>query len=129
MAEKSGSGKSEAELRREIALSREAVARDLGGMTYELNFPLKVKKSFQRNTVYWVGGALALGLLLALLRARPQKIYLSAAGKKVKNPNKKLFDAGLVLGLAKLASPLIQPVIMGYFAKKMTKKVEQQRRR
>ncbi|MEO6870800.1 MAG: hypothetical protein ABI233_01105 [Chthoniobacterales bacterium] len=129
MAEKSGSGKSKTELRREIADSRGAVARDLGGLSYELNFPLKVRKSFQRNTVYWVGGALAFGLFLALLRARTQKVYLSAAGNKVKSPNKKLLDAGLLLGLVRLASPLIQPVVMGYFAKKMSKKAGSQQRR
>jgi hypothetical protein len=96
---------------------------------YELNFPLKVKKSFQRNTVYWVGGALAVGLLLALLRARTQKIYLSAAGKKVKSPDKNLLDAGMFLGALKLAAPLVQPIVMGYFAKKMAKKADQPRRR
>lgn len=128
MAEKSGSGKSKTELRQEIAGTRTAVAHDLGGLSYELNFPLKVRKSFQRNTVYWVGGALAIGLFIALLRARTQKVYLSAAGNKVKNPNKNLLDAGLVLGTLRLVGPLVQPVIMGYFAKKMSKKSGSQQR-
>ena len=129
MAEESGSGKSKSEIRRRIASSREALARDLGGLTYELNFPLKVKKSFQRNTVYWVGGALAVGLFVALLRARTQKVYLSAAGKKVKNPDKKLLDAGLLLSAIKLAGPFLQPIVAGYIAKKSGKKPGEQRRR
>ena len=122
MAEKSGSEQSKTELKQRIVASRAAVARDLGGLGYELNFPLKVRKSFQRNTVYWVGGALAFGICLALLRARTQKVYLSAAGKKVKNPDKKLLDAGLLLGVVKLAGPLVQPIIMNFVAKKMAKK-------
>ena len=121
MAEKSGSEQSNAELRRRISASRAEVARDVGGMRYELNFPLKVKKSFQRNTVFWVGSALALGLLVALLRARTHKVYVGAAGKKVRG-NKSLLEGGAILTAIKLAGPLLQPVIMGYFAKKMAKR-------
>jgi hypothetical protein len=110
-------------LRRKIAASREALARDVGGLQYELDFPLKVKKSFQRNTVYWVGGALALGLFIALLRARTQKVYLSAAGKKVRGgPGKKLFGGGMFLTALRVAGPVLQPVVMGYIAKTMARK-------
>ncbi len=128
MAEKSGSGPSKQELRRRAAASREALGRDLGGMGYELDFPLKVKKSFQRNTVYWVGGALAVGLCVALLRARTRKIYISAAGKKVHGfkGEKNLLNAGLLVSAIKLAGPLLQPIVAGYFAKKGSKKGAQQ---
>ncbi|MBA3963390.1 MAG: hypothetical protein H0X40_16015 [Chthoniobacterales bacterium] len=121
MAEKSGSDQSNAELRRRISASRAEVARNVGGLQYELNFPLKIKKSFQRNTVFWVGSALALGLLVALLRARTQKVYLGGIGKKV-GGNKSLLEGGLILSAIKLAGPLLQPVVMGYFAKKMAKR-------
>ena len=94
MAEKSGSDETPVELRQKIARSRELVVRDMGGLRYELNFPLKFKQAFQRNTVVWVGAALAVGLLIALLRARPQKIYLNAAGKKVRSPNKSFAGVG-----------------------------------
>lgn len=124
MAEKSGSEQSNTELRRRIASSRAGVVRDVRGLSYELDFPLKIKKSFQRNTVYWVGGALAFGLLLALLRARTHKVYLSAAGKKVRGVpgNKNLLDAGILLSTLKLAGPFLQPIVAGYFAKKGAKK-------
>jgi len=49
-------------LRRKIAQSRELVVRDMGGLRYELDFPLKFKKTFQRNTALWIGAAVALGL-------------------------------------------------------------------
>lgn len=121
MAEESGSEQSNAEIRHRISASRAEVARAVGGLQYELNFPLKMKKSFQRNTVFWVGSALALGLLIALLRARTQKVYLSAAGKKAWG-NKSLLEGGAILSAIKLAGPLLQPVVMGYFAKKMAKR-------
>lgn len=122
MAEKSGSDQSNSELRRRIASSREAVARDVGGLQYELNFPLKIKKSFQRNTVFWVGSALALGLLIALLRARTHKVYLSAVGEKMRSPNKALFESGALLGLLKVGIALAQPMLVNHFAKKGAKK-------
>ncbi len=124
MAEKSGSDQSNAELRRRIASSRAELVRDVGGLEYELNLPLKIKKSFQRNTVYWVGSALALGLVIALLRARTQKVYLSAAGKKVRGGGGggRLLEGGLILSAIRVAGPLLQPVIMGFVAKQVAKK-------
>ena len=84
MAEKSGSDETLVELRQKVARTRELVVRDASGLRYELNFPLKFKKAFQRNTVVWVGAALAVGLLMALLKARTQKVYVRAGGRKVR---------------------------------------------
>ena len=118
MAEKSGPDETPIELRQKISRSRELVVRDVGALRYELNFPLKFKRAFQRNTVVWVGAALAVGLLIALLRARPQKIYLSASGKKVRSPNKSLLESGVLLGALKLGISLAQPIVLSYFKKK-----------
>lgn len=120
MAEKPGSNETSVTLRQKIARSREVVARDMTGLHYELDFPLKFKKSVQRNTVLWIGAALAAGLLVALLRTRTKKIYLSAGGKKVR-PNDKLLKSGFLLGALKLAVTLVQPMVVGYFAKKGAK--------
>ena len=128
MAEKSGSDETPVELRQKIARSRELVARDMGGLRYELDFPLKFKKAFQRNTVAWVGGALAVGLLVALLRARPQKVYLGSAGKKAHSPNKSLLQSGALLGALKLGLSLAQPMVLRYLAKKVTRSGDQSRR-
>ena len=122
MAETPESNKNRAELRQKIAHSRETVARDLSGLRYELDFPLKFKKAFQRHTVVWVGAAVATGLLIALLRARTKKIYLGPAGRKVRSPNKTLFESGALLGLLKMGMTLAQPMIVSHFAKKGAKK-------
>lgn len=129
MAEKSGSDETPVELRQKIAHSRELVVRDMGALRYELNFPLKFRRAFQRNTVVWVGAALAFGLLIALLRARPQKIYLSAAGKKVRSPNKSLLESGALLGALKLGISLVQPMVLSYLTKKAARKGAQARPR
>ena len=116
-------------MRQEIARSRELVVRDMGGVRYELNFPLKLRKAFQRNTVVWVGAALAVGLLIALLRARTRKIYISAAGKKVRSPNKTLFESGALIGALKLGMTLLQPLVVSHFAKKGAKRGGEKARR
>ncbi|HEY3663552.1 MAG TPA: hypothetical protein VGL24_10400 [Chthoniobacterales bacterium] len=122
MAEKSGSDETPVELRRKIAQSRELVVRDMDGMRYELNFPLKFRKAFQRHTVVWVGAALAVGLCLALLRARTQKVYVGVTGKKARTQEKTLLQSGALIGLLKLGMTLVQPMVVSYFAKKGAKR-------
>lgn len=130
MAQKSKSTQTPVELWRRIAASRETVARDAGGMRYELDFPLKFKKTFQRNTVVWVGVALAAGLLIALLRARThtQKVYVSPWSRKVHRPEKRLLESGALLSALKVAMTFLQPIVVSHFAKKGAKKGEQQAR-
>jgi hypothetical protein len=122
MAEKPGPDKTRVDLRQKISRSRELVVRDMDGLRYELNFPLKFKKTFQRHTVVWVGAALAAGLLIALLRARTQKVYVGARGKKVRSPDKTLLQSGALVGLLKIGMTLVQPMIVSHFAKKGAKK-------
>lgn len=128
MAEKPGSHETPIELRQEIAQSRELMVRNMGALRYELNFPLKLRKAFQRNAFVWVGGALAVGLLVALLRARPQKIYVTRADQKVRAPSKSLLAAAL-LGALKLSLPLVRPMVVSYFTKTAVRKGAQSWRR
>ena len=126
MAEKSRSSETPVELRQKIASSRELVAREMGGLRYELNFPLKLKKAFQRHTVVFVGAALALGCWWHCC-ARGRRRFTSAPWQKVRSPNKTLLDSGRLLGSVKLAMTLVQPMVVSYFAKKGAKKGDQSR--
>ena len=128
MAEKPGSDKTPVELWKKISRSRDLVVRDVDGLRYELNFPLKFKKTFQRNTVAWVGAALAIGLCVALLRARTQKVYVGPHNKKARSPNKTLLESGALVGLLKIGMTLLQPMIVSHFAKKGAKKGEERAR-
>ncbi|HEX8078016.1 MAG TPA: hypothetical protein VF511_09390, partial [Chthoniobacterales bacterium] len=78
MAEKPEQGKSLHELRQEAAHSRDRLGRDLSGLRYELDFPLKIRKSFQRQTVLWIGAAIAVGVILAVMPARTKKVRVDA---------------------------------------------------
>jgi hypothetical protein len=115
MAKEAGQDKSNHELRQKIAHSRDRLARDLSGLRYEMDFPLKFRKSFQRNTSVWAGAVAVVGVLLSLIPARTKKIYLG--GKKKDEAPKKFLAAGFLLGAAKLAGSLLKPVVLRYVTK------------
>src|SRR6187431_2579111 len=103
MAQKPGQEKSLHELRQEAAHSRDRLARDLSGLRYELDFPLKFRKSFQRQTVLWIGAAIAIGVIFAVMPARTKKVKLDASAKsKGKQQKEGLLGAGLAIGALRL---------------------------
>ena len=109
MAEKSEPGRSTDELTAKIARSRERVQRDLSGLQYELDFSAKLRRSYLHYTAYWLGGAAAVGVLMALLPLREKKIYT-----RVQNNGKtksKLAESGFALGALNIGASLIRPAI------------------
>jgi hypothetical protein len=120
MAKKPGQEKSLHELRQEIAHSRDRLARDLSGLRYELDFPLKFRKSFQRQTVVWITAAVVIGVVFAVMPARTKKIQVSAKPKTKGDPKEGILGAGLALGAVKLAVTLFKPAVMSFISKKMS---------
>jgi hypothetical protein len=119
MAEKPGQEKSLHELRQQAAHSRDRLTRDLEGLRYELDFPLKFRKSFQRQTVLWIGAAIVVGVIFAVMPAREKKIYVRRGGKsdgkrKGEEQKKGLIGAGLAMGALRLAATLLKPTLMKY---------------
>src|SRR3954467_12862456 len=100
MAEKSGQGKSLHELRQEAAHSRDRLGRDLSGLRYELDFPLKFRKSFQRQTIVWIGAAILIGVLVASLPPKTKKVQVKMPKEKSRGEHQKegILGAGLALG-------------------------------
>src|SRR3977135_3784191 len=98
MAQEPGQEKSLHELRQEAAHSRDRLARDLTGLRYELDFPLKFRKSFQRQTVLWSGTAIVVGVIFAVMPARTKKVRVNAKPKsRGKGEKEGLIGAGLAL--------------------------------
>jgi hypothetical protein len=118
MAQKSEQDESNYELRQKIAHSREHMARDLSGLRYELDFPMKFRRSFQRSTVVWIGAAAVVGIVFALMPARTKKVYVS--GKKKDEQGKKFLEAGFLVAAVKLAATLLKPIVVGYLTKRMS---------
>ena len=109
MAENSGSIN---ELIAEIARSRERVANELPGLRYELDFPAKFRRSFQKQTGSWIGAAAAVGAVIALAPMRKKKIYVDARSRRKRG--KKLMETGIALAAIKLVGNLARPVIMEF---------------
>src|SRR5436309_1358986 len=116
MAKESGRDKPTDELKTEIVRSRERVTRDLRGLRYELDFPRKIRRSFQQQTVAWITAAAIVGVLLVVLPMRKKKIYVNAkkSGKKAK-----LLEVGFALGALRIAATLLKPVIVSFVSKQI----------
>lgn len=121
MAQKPGQEKSLHELRQEAAHSRDRLARDLGGLRYELDFPLKFRKSFQRQTVLWVGAAILVGVIIATLPARTKKVRVNVKSKSRGEREKEgILGAGLAIGALKLVATMLKPTITAFLAKQVS---------
>ncbi len=119
MAKGSGPEKSLTDIRQEIAHSRDRMARDLTGLSYELDFPLKFRKSFQRNTLTWISAAVLTGVaFMARLPSGGKKTMKISApesgGKKGREQRKGLLEAGLAMGLLRFAAAIAKPIAVKY---------------
>ena len=121
MAQKPRAEKSLHELRQEAAHSRDRLGRDLSGLRYELDFPLKFKKSFQRQTALWIGAAIVVGVVFAMMPARKKKVQVKTGNAKSRGEQQKegILGAGLALGALKLVATMLKPTITAFVAKKM----------
>lgn len=123
MAKGSGPEKSVADIRQEIAHSRDRMARDLSGLSYELDFPLKFRKSFQRNMTVWISAAVLTGVVItarATSCRKTVKVKTNGWTKKIAEEQKKgLLEAGLTMGVLKFAATLLRPVIVSFVKKQV----------
>jgi hypothetical protein len=120
MAKEFGRKKSPDELRAQIDRSRDLVERDLRDLRDELDIPRKIRKSFRRQTGLWIAAIAVVGVLVAVQVTRKKKIYVETKnGGGHSKSQKKLLEAGFVLGLARLAVTLFRPMIVSLVTKKI----------
>ncbi len=125
MAEERQQGKSIEELRQEIAHTRDRLGRDLNGVAYELDFPLKFRKSFQRHSGIWVSAATLLGTLFTIRSGGRQKkvsrwnLGKSGQAQKGQEQKKGLLAAGLAMGGMRFLATLVKPFVVSFVTKKL----------
>ncbi len=112
------------EVRQDIAHSRDRLARDLTGLRYELDFPMKFRKSFQRSTATWISAAVLTGVVFtARATSRKKTIKLkggkSGQAKKGEEQKKGLMAAGLAMGGLRFAATLLRPMVVAFLTKKV----------
>src|SRR5207302_446456 len=105
------------ELRQEIAHSRDRLAREIGGLRYEFDFPLKFRKSFQRSTGVWIAAAAVAGVLFTIV-PRKKKVVIKA--KKGDEEQKKgILEAGFAVAALKFAATLLRPALTSYLTRQV----------
>src|SRR3954467_12098137 len=117
MAKESGSEQPPKRVKDEIDRSRERVARDVRGLRYELDFPAKIRRSFQRQTTVWILAAVAVGVIVVTLPRARKKVTVDVSRED--KGKKKLAETGMLLGILKIAMPFIRPVVMNFIRSRM----------
>jgi len=116
MAKKSGH-KSDAELKTQIARSREDIARRLNRVREEIDLPKKIRRSVRRQPVPWIVGAVAVGLIITGIVTRKKKVIVDATRRGAKGKST-LLEAGFVLGALRIAASLLKPVVVRFVEEK-----------
>ena len=110
------------EIRQQIAHSRDRLRRDLEGLRYELDFPLKFRKSFQRNTTTWISALVLTGVVMtARATSRKKVVYTSSKSgqaKKGEEQKKGLLQAGLAMGALRFAASMLRPMVISYVTRR-----------
>jgi len=110
MAKKSGNKQSKAELKQQIARSREDLALRVGRLREAVDIPRKIRRSVRREPVPWIVGAIVVGLLVTAIVTRRKKIIVDAARATKRKGT--LLEAGFLLGALRVAATLLKPVVV-----------------
>jgi hypothetical protein len=88
----------------------------LSGLRYELDLPLKFRKSFQRSTGIWIAAAAVVGVMLTVL-PRKKKIVVKAKGGD--EQKKGILEAGFAIAALKFIGRLARPAITSYLTRRL----------
>ena len=108
------------ELLLEINRSRLAISRDFGAVKQELNVSAKLGRTFSLHPFAWLGGAAALGWVLAGPKTKTRVVTVGkdkkgAIKNTVKSPAGLL---GIFLTILRIAVPMLKPAFSAYAAKR-----------
>jgi hypothetical protein len=115
--------KNKSELLAEVARSRAAILRDSSAVRAELDVAAKIQASVRFRPFAWLGGAAALGYILAGPKTRTKTVTKIVRGKGTEPAPKKEKKSPrgfieILFSLIKLSLPLLRPVLSAYAAKR-----------
>jgi hypothetical protein len=110
----------------ELAKTRSAISHNAGHLRHDLDVGARVRSSIARNTTGWLVGAIFIGFLLS--GRRKTKVIKVPVGEKGRpkrgrssaEPLKKAGRFSLLLGLVRMAVPVLKPIIRVYGLKMLT---------
>ncbi len=111
-----------AEILLELEASRRAISRDYHGVREAANVPKRLKSTFKKHPVPWLGGAAAIGWLLSGRGRKQKKVMVErqvdADGNVVKEKAKKLGIFTILLSILRVVIPVVKPAVLAFTAKK-----------
>jgi hypothetical protein len=105
------------ELKREVARSRQQLSREVERFRDELDFPKKIRRSFERRPALWIAGVTVAGAALVLLLAHKRKT--GPAPRAAPAPKSSLLQAGFMLGALRIVANLIKPHLETFLEQKI----------
>lgn len=110
------------EILAELARSRAAIRRDAGAVRSQFDVAARVRQSVLARPVAWLGGAAAIGYMLAGPKTRT-KTVVKFSGKKPGRAEKAKSGPrgfwGILLAVVRLAVPLVRPALSAYAARRL----------
>lgn len=115
------------ELIAEVSRSRAAIAQDSALVSEELNLVSKLKHSVRSRPFAWLGGAAALGYVLAGPKTRTKTVtkFVRGGDKPRIEKKKKHGILGGLFAALKFFSPLLRPALSAYAMRRLTKFAEE----
>lgn len=116
---------SKQEILAELRRSRAAIARDTASIAEQLDIVSKIRRSVKTRPLAWLGGAAALGYILAGPKTRktPKTIPTKKGVKSAKNAATRTERRGffsILFHLAKFLFPLLRPALSAYAAQRLS---------
>jgi hypothetical protein len=113
------------DIRREIDLSRRAIQRDYASLRAELDFVAKTKRAVVEHPLPWLGGSALIGWVLS---GRKRRKARKLKRGEVAEPVKRFTLFGILLTVARLIFPLVQPQLTNFAIGRLTTVAEKFRR-
>jgi hypothetical protein len=105
----------------ELARSRAAIARDTSAVRGEFNVVARLQRSVKSRPFAWLGGAAAIGYLLAGPKTRTKtvtKVVREKGAAKAETKKRHGFW-DILFSLIKLCVPLVRPAVSAYAARRI----------
>lgn len=102
------------DLSRALALARQSLDTHGQKVRESLDVPKRVRQSFRKNAVLWIGGAVLLGFLISKIPPRTKKVRVDAGRDKMDaaEVGKSAGVMGLVIAAVKIAFDVFRPVLL-----------------
>jgi len=105
-----------------LATARSRMIRSSGGVRHGLEAPQRVQRSISKHLVWWAGGAVLLGVIVARWPRRPRKVVIERGKKEIDTGS--VAKGGMALAAVKLAFDLTRPLLMKIVMQKVRPMVE-----